>query len=144
MQDRLPRSFFPFRERPNPESPGDQPFPSLPAKGPRPAALLCLIEFIGCFSHLLQKGFRSAPPNDSHERIAARGAASAPQKACRLSAIRSMAGFGSSAFINVFAAFHVILCRAKSVLPHPTFQVNPDQDPEFQGTCKTDAPGHSS
>ena len=100
-------------------------------------------------SHLLlvtpaYMSFRILRPNDSHERIAARGAASAPQKACRLSAIRSMAGFGSSAFLNVVAAFHVILCRAKSVLPHPTFQVNPNQDPEFQGTCKTDAPGHSS
>ena len=144
MQDRLSGDSSVSANDRIPSHLGDQPFPSLPAKGPRPAVLLCLIEFIGCFSHLLQKGFRSAPPNDSHERIAARGAASAPQKACRLSAIRSMAGFGSSAFINGFAAFHVILCRAKSVLPHPTFQVNPDQDPEFQGTCKTEAPGHSS
>ena len=42
-----------------------------------------------------------------------------------------MAGFGSSAFLNVFAAFHVILCRAKSGLPHPTGQVNPDLVQEY-------------
>ena len=77
MQDRLSGDSSVSANDRIPSHRGDQPFPSLPAKGPRPAVLLCLIEFIACFSHLLQKGFRSAPPNVSHERTATRGAAGA-------------------------------------------------------------------